>query len=271
MTDVKIGIIGKGFVGGAVANGFNTDTVKQFVVDPKISEDNTIDKLVNDFDPPLLFVCVPTPQRDEQYDVDVSIVQETLVELHNQSYKGVVVIKSTITPHHLTTFKKDFKLRIVYNPEFLTEANAHDDFINPNMQVLGGKWKDCDFVEKVYHRHSNVKVVPTFKVDLITASLIKYTINSWLAPKVIWFNELAKLYDVSGARASWEQFTDMLTRDPRMGNSHMKVPGPDGKYGFGGHCFPKDTKALLHYSKMLKAELKLLEKAIKTNNNLRDE
>ncbi len=271
MTDVKIGIIGKGFVGGAVANGFNTDTVKQFVVDPKISEDNTIDKLVNDFDPPLLFVCVPTPKRDDQYDVDVSIVQQVLAGLHTESYKGVVVIKSTITPHHLTTFKKDFKLRIVYNPEFLTEANALNDFINPNMQVLGGKWKDCDFVEKIYHRHSNVKVVPTFKVDLITASLIKYTINSWLATKVVWFNQLRELYDESGARTSWKQFTDMLNEDPRMGETHMQVPGPDGQKGFGGHCFPKDTKALLYYSKLKSKKLDVLNDIIKYNSNYRND
>ena len=269
MTDIKIGLIGKGFVGGAMSNGFETDTVEQFVVDPRISEDNTIDKLVNEFDPPLLFVSVPTPKQADQYDVDVSIVREVLTELHKQSYKGIVVIKSTITPQHLTKFKKDFKLRLVYNPEFLTEANAHEDFINPNMQILGGKWKDCDFVEKVYYRHSKVKTVPTFKVDLITASLIKYTINSWLATKVIFFNELKQLFDKSGSHSSWSQFTDMLERDPRMGESHMQVPGPDGEFGFGGHCFPKDTKALLHYSKLLKSDLKILEKAIKINKDLR--
>jgi len=266
---LKLGIVGHGFVGSAVANGFDIDT-EQFIVDTK-QNNNTLEQIVNDFDPSITFICVPTPQQDSHYDVDVSIARQTLQDLTNLKYKGIVVIKSTITPHHLTQFKKDFKLKIVYNPEFLTEANSFDDFINPNMQVLGGKWRDCDSVEKAYVRHSSVKTVPTFKVDLITASLIKYTINSWLATKVIWFNQLKDLYDDSGARASWKQFTDMLNEDPRVGDSHMQVPGPDGIKGFGGHCFPKDTKALLYYSKLKSKKLRALEHIIKYNAEYRDD
>ena len=264
---MKLGIIGAGFVGSSVINGFDVD-VDQFVVDPKYN-DNTVDDLVK-FDPPLLFVCLPTPEStDDSGDVDVSIIRQTLSELDNKSYKGIVVIKSTITPKHLTKMKKDFKLSLVYNPEFLTEANAHADFLNPNMQVLGGKWRDCDRVEKAYSRHSSVKVVPTYKVDLITASLIKYTINSWLATKVIFFNELKALHDNSGANSNWEQFTEMLSSDPRMGNTHMKVPGPDGKFGFGGHCFPKDTKAFLNYANKQNVKLDVLKTAVKINNATR--
>jgi UDPglucose 6-dehydrogenase len=266
---MKLGIIGKGFVGSAVANGFDID-VDQFVVDPLIN-DNTIIDLVN-YDPPLLFVCVPTPEQETHMDVDVSIARDVLAELEKLKYKGIVVIKSTITPDHLTTFKKTFKkLKIVYNPEFLTEANSFQDFLNPDMQILGGKWRDCETVEKAYIRHSSVRTVPTFKVDLITASLIKYTINSWLATKVTWFNELYNLHEASGSHSSWEQFIDMLTRDPRIGDTHMKVPGPDGKFGFGGHCFPKDTKAFLYYSKLKKNELKLLKKSMDINKSQRDE
>ncbi len=259
----SIGIIGKGFVGSAVSDGFSK--IEQYVVDPKISEDNTIDKLVNDFDPPLTFVCVPTPPNEDG-SVNVDIVTNVLQELNDCEYKGIVVVKSTIIPDYLHVFKKSYKLKIVYNPEFLTEANASQDFVNPNMQVLGGKWKDCDTVEKAYNRYSNVRVVPTFKVDLSTASLIKYTINSWLATKVVFFNELYNLQQASSSMVSWDQFTDMLTRDPRMGNSHMKVPGTDG---FGGHCFPKDTEALINYAQGKNIKLSLLEKAVSKNKKLR--
>jgi len=263
---LKLGIIGKGFVGSAVANGFDKD-VDQFVVDTKLNN-NTIKDLI-EYDPSLCFVCVPTPQQDTHLDVDISIVRSVLTELNEQKYKGIVIIKSTITPQHLTKFKKDFNLKLVYNPEFLTEANSLQDFIDPNMQILGGKWKDCEAVEKAYIRHSSVKIVPTFKVDLITASLIKYTINSWLATKVIFFNELKELFDTSSSHSSWEQFTDMLTRDPRIGNSHLQVPGPDGRLGFGGHCFPKDTNALLYYAKLKGVDLSVLKQAIKKNDKIR--
>lgn len=264
--EFKLGIIGKGFVGSAVSDGFSN--VEQYVVDPRISEDNTIDKLVSEFDPPLTFVCVPTPPNDDG-SVNVEIVSEVLQELDDNEYKGIVVVKSTIIPDYLHVFKRSYRLKIVYNPEFLTESNASADFVNPNMQVLGGKFKDCVIVEKAYNRYSDVRVVPTFKVDLSTASLIKYTINSWLATKVVFFNELEKLQQASSSMVSWNQFTDMLTRDPRMGDSHMKVPGPDGEYGFGGHCFPKDTEALIHYAQSKNIKLSLLEKAVSKNKKLR--
>ena len=264
--EFKLGIIGKGFVGSAVSDGFSN--VEQYVVDPRISEDNTIDKLVSEFDPPLTFVCVPTPPNDDG-SVNVDIVSEVLQELDDNEYKGIVVVKSTIIPDYLHVFKRSYRLKIVYNPEFLTESNASADFMNPNMQVLGGKFKDCVIVEKAYNRYSDVRVVPTFKVDLSTASLIKYTINSWLATKVVFFNELEKLQQASSSMVSWNQFTDMLTRDPRMGDSHMKVPGPDGEYGFGGHCFPKDTEALIHYAQSKNIKLSLLEKAVSKNKKLR--
>ena len=263
---LKLGIVGAGFVGGSVINGFDKN-VEQFVVDPAYN-DNTIDMLI-DFGPSITFICVPTPKSVNHKDVDVSAVRQGLSDLYDRGYKGIAAIKSTITPKHLTTMKKDFGVKIVYNPEFLTEANAHQDFINPNMQVLGGKWRDCDTVEKAYNRHSSVKVVPTFKVDLVTASLIKYTINSWLATKVIFFNELRELHDASGASTDWESFTEMLTNDPRMGNTHMRVPGPDGERGFGGHCFPKDTEAFLHYAEKNDIDMSVLKKAVSKNKKIK--
>ena len=263
---MKLGIIGKGFVGSAVSNGFNDD-VEQFVVDP-LHSNNSIEGLV-EFDPIITFVCVPTPVSEDG-SCDVSIARSVLQELNERQYKGVVVIKSTIVPDYLHEFKKAYALRIVYNPEFLTEANANQDFINPKMQVLGGRWKDCEVVEKAYLRNSKVKVVPTFKTDLTTASLLKYTINSFLATKVMFFNDLYKLHQSSSSMASWEQFIDMLTRDPRMGDSHMQVPGPDGKFGFGGHCFPKDTEAMLKYANDKNIKLNILKKSVETNNKLRE-
>ena len=267
MDSLNLGIVGNGFVGSAVANGFDQN-VKKFIVDPKFNR-NTISDLIV-FDPKLVFVCVPTPPQKSHYDVDVQYVDDVLKDLNSYNYKGVVVVKSTITPDHLTRFKKTYKLSIVYNPEFLTEANSFEDFLNPSMQILGGKWKDCEAVEKAYVKHSSVKTVPTFKTDLITASLIKYTINSWLATKVTFFNELNTLFESSGTKVPWETFTEMISQDKRIGDTHMKVPGPDGEKGFGGHCFPKDTKALLYYAKLKKAELSILKKAMDKNDKIRN-
>lgn len=261
---LNLGIIGKGFVGSAVANGFNKDC-EQIIVDPKYT-DNTIEDVL---DCKLIFVCVPTPVAEDG-SCDVSIAKDVLTELNRRQYKGVVVIKSTIIPDYLHEFKKTYDLKIVYNPEFLTEANADEDFKNPPFQVFGGKWRDCEVVEKAYLRYSSVRIVPTFKVDLTTASLLKYTINSWLATKVTFFNELKELHELGSSMVSWEQFTDMLSRDERIGKSHMQVPGPDGKEGFGGHCFPKDTEALLEYANKKNIKMSVLRKAVSTNKKIRN-
>ena len=261
---MKLGIIGKGFVGSAVANGFDKDC-EQIIVDPKYT-DNTIEHVL---ECKITFLCVPTPVSEDG-SCDVSIAKDVLTELDRHQYKNVVVIKNTIIPDYLHKFKKTYDLKMVYNPEFLTEANADEDFKNPPFQVFGGKWKDCEVVEKAYLRHSSVKIVPTFKVDLTTASLLKYTINSWLATKVTFFNELKILHELGTSMVSWEQFTDMLSRDERVGKTHLQVPGPDGKYGFGGHCFPKDTEALLYYADQKNIKMSVLRKAVQTNKKLRN-
>ena len=261
---LKLGIIGKGFVGSAVANGFDKDC-EQVIVDPKYT-DNTLEDVL---DCKLIFVCVPTPVAEDG-SCDVSIVDDVLIELSMRDFKGVVAVKSTIIPDYLHEFKKAYDLKIVYNPEFLTEANANADFKNPPFQVFGGKWRDCEVVEKAYLRYSSVRIVPTFKVDLTTASLLKYTINSWLATKVTFFNELKQLHELGSSMVSWEQFTDMLSRDERVGKSHMQVPGPDGEPGFGGHCLPKDTEALLNYANKKNIKMSVLRKAVSTNKKIRD-
>ena len=263
---LRLGVVGSGFVGGAVINGFDKPNVDMWVVDPKKTT-TTLQQLA-EADTHITFICLPTPESTDG-SVNVTVVDQVLSDLNNFAYDGIVVIKSTITPDHLTRFVEQYALRIVYNPEFLTEANAHQDFINPPMQILGGDWKECELVERAYVEFSKVKVVPTFKTDIVSASLLKYTINSWLATKVSFMNELYQLHKVSGAKTSWNQFTDMLQRDKRIGDSHLMVPGPNGKFGFGGHCFPKDTKALLSYSNQKEIKLSLLDRAVSYNDSIK--
>ena len=105
MSTLRLGIIGCGFVGGAVNKGFNKD-VEKFIVDPKVDGNIPLEKLVEE-SPSITFVCLPTPRQETHQDVDVSIVQDMLKQLDSLNYKGIVVLKSTITPFYLTKFKKD--------------------------------------------------------------------------------------------------------------------------------------------------------------------
>lgn len=270
---LQLGIIGRGFVGGAVSNGFNTENVKQHIVDPRFST-LTIESLL-EINPEVIFVCLPTPSRTEDSvkgpkgSVNAELIEASLKTMNDSNYNGTVVIKSTVAPTVLQSFQDTFaNLNIVYNPEFLTEANANDDFINPPFQIFGGDWDSCTKVEQMYIKHSSVKPVPTFKLDIKAASFLKYTINSWLATKVVFFNELNKLYNTYDMSTSWNEFIGVLSHEPRVGPSHMNVPGPDGSRGFGGNCFPKDTKAFVEESRN-NSLLELLEKAIQLNNDMR--
>jgi UDPglucose 6-dehydrogenase len=131
----------------------------------------------------------------------------------------------------------------IYNPEFLTERGAMHDFVNPQVQIFGGQ--ALDRVETLYREHSICSPAPTvFRGTAIEASIIKYMINTFLAMKVEFFNEWAEVADKYGA--NFAKIANAVGGDPRIGMSHTKVPGPDGKLGFGGACFPKDLSAILY-------------------------
>jgi len=181
-----------------------------------------------------------------------------------------VIVKSTVPAYKLQSIKEQcVDIRIVYNPEFLTEKNYIDDFVNPAMHVFGGINADTDAVEKLYKEHSDCAECPVYKTDLITASMVKYCINSFLATKVTFMNEM---YDVLKAAkgADWNTFTKIIENDPRIGKSHMKVPGNDGQRGYAGSCFPKDTAALAWFAKeILNTPFTQLETSIEINEKLR--
>lgn len=252
-----IGIVGHGFVGKAVDYGFSQRDVKKFIVDP--NNDTNIDDL-SKFDPDVTFVAVPTPMSDDG-KIDASIVTKVVKELIDKT-KGFVVVKSTVTPDIMMELANLARDRIVYNPEFLTEKNANEDFINPKMHVFGGDPGTCRFIEELFETCSLCRPCPVFHVSIAEASLIKYGINSFLATKVLWFNQF---YDTVNGHGNYNRIISAIANDPRIGHSHTIVPGFDGKRGFGGACFPKDTKALSYFD----PEFSILKDVITANNKIR--
>jgi UDPglucose 6-dehydrogenase len=263
---MKLGIVGHGFVGTAVDHGFTRD-IQKFIVDPKHNSTNTIEDLIA-FKPNAVFVAVPTPQS-ESGECNTEILEGVMQQL-NASKGLLVIVKSTVPAYKLQKIQEEcINIRIVYNPEFLTEKNYIDDFVNPAMHVFGGTNADTDAVEKLYLEHSDCKECPVYKTDLITASMVKYCINSFLATKVTFMNEM---YDVLKAArgADWNTFTKIIANDPRIGSSHMRVPGNDGQRGYAGSCFPKDTAALAWFAReILNTQFTQLETSIKINDTLR--
>lgn len=262
---MKIAIVGMGFVGKSLSNGFKK-SVEVLGIDPIL---NTSIKDLTIFKPDTIFICLPTPMKKDSSQ-DISIIKLALQEIHELNLNSLIVLKSTVLPNYVTEIQK-LASRFVYNPEFLRERHANEDFINSELIVFGGDRKDTDELAEIYKLHTECKCKDYIHTDAIAASFIKYTINSFLSLKVIFFNELKDLFDTSGTNETWKNFTSALSVDKRIGNSHMQVPGPDGRLGFGGACFPKDSSAFLNYSIDAGNKINLLNTAINLNNIIRSQ
>ena len=266
---MKIGIVGNGFVGSAIMHGFilHVDDIMIYDKDPMRST-HTMSELVKSSD--VIFVCVPTPMF-ESGECDLSIVESVVSELsqYEEISSKVAVIKSTVVPGTVEMLAQRYSnMSFVFNPEFLTERKARLDFINTSRIVLGSdKARALDAVENLYRlRFPYTKII---KTDFGTAQLIKYMANCFFATKVSFMNEMKLIADQSGG--DWSTAVDGFVRDGRVGHSHLAVPGPDGKRGFGGSCFPKDIQAMMSHAKDVGVEPSVLEGAWKTNLNVRPE
>ena len=260
---LKLGIVGHGFVGKATDWGFYK-RISKFIVDPLLG---TSVSDLKDFKPEIVFICVPTPMGDDGSQ-DSSIIEQVIKELALYCPDAIKVVKSTVLPSLLDDLQK-LDAKLIYNPEFLREKHANLDFVNSDMIIFGGDRNVSTQVSNAYLRHSRCKTKEHIFTDLKTASLIKYAINTFLASKVIFFNELYSLYEKLDVKDSWESVGNIISRDKRIGASHMHVPGHDGRKGFGGACFPKDSSALLNYAKNLEIELSVLFSAVKKNKSIR--
>lgn len=256
---LKLGVIGYGFVGKAVANGFNTEKVQQFLIDPKF---NTTVEDLKHCNPDVTFICVPTPMGLDG-SIDTSILEEVVPHVI-EHISGLIVIKSTVTPDFLDKYSES----IIYNPEFLTEKNSLDDFKNPKFHIFGGKLEDTTKLSRIYYEYSNCNPSPEYHMTAKEASLVKYGINSFLASKVLWFNEFHSLVETVSP-GSFNLVRSVIGADPRISPSHTNVPGPDRKKGFGGPCFTKDCMALIKFAQSQNQPLSTLEHIYSKNRIIR--
>ena len=260
---MKIGIIGYGFVGKALEAGF-TDAVKILKIDPKLN--SKIDDLI-DFDPDAIFICVPTPMNKDSSQ-DISILRNVIDEISKLNLKALIVLKSTVLPNYIKEIENLIP-KFIYNPEFLREKHATEDFINSKLIVFGGSLNSCKYLGDIYKNFTKCISNDYIFTDPTSASLMKYSINSYLATKVTFFNELNQLFKKSSTKSSWEEFIGAISRDERVGNSHMQVPGHDGRLGYGGACLPKDSNAFSKYADEIDTPLNVLKAAINANNKIR--
>ena len=266
----KVGIVGKGFVGGAMYENFK-EVFNVLVWDTDETKRNvaTFDDFVNDSD--IIFVCVPTPMKDDG-SCDTHIVSSVIGDIARVDRRKYVVIKSTVTPGTTQQLASDLNMTIGFNPEFLTEANAHNDFRFQQLIVIGADDSGIATVMTQLYSEFNSKVEnPAYVIRRTTkeAEMFKYLANCFLATKVIFANEFKNLCDKTDV--DYNRIAEIAVLDKRLGKTHWKVPGPDGKHGFGGSCFPKDTSALLRHAEELGVSLWLLTEATYINGEIRED
>ena len=268
---MKIGIIGKGFVGSAVLNGFSIDEnfksgIKIYDKNPDLSS-HTLAETLNSSD--IIFLSIPTPSNIDG-SISLKNINNCLQEINEVNEKdNIILLRSTMVPGSTQYFSEKFpKLNFVFNPEFLTEKNANYDFVNQSRIILGGKKELTSKVAQLYNlRFDNS--IPIIETNFETAEMIKYMNNCFLATKVSFMNEMKMLADKSNV--DWKVAVNGFALDKRVGSSHLDVPGHDGKLGFGGSCFPKDIQALIHYAKSLDVNVDTLIGVWKTNLKVRPE
>jgi len=272
---MKIGIIGNGFVGSSVAFGFSPQTgcdaeVKIYDKDETKST-HKLTEVVNDSD--YIFLSVPTPSNQDG-SISLDILFDVFKDIddvidYENDYQPVILLRSTVTPGTTSKIQGEYpRMNIVFNPEFLTERSAKFDFINQARFVVGGSWGNTMMVENLYKWRFG-ESTPVIKTNYQTAELIKYMNNCFFATKVSFMNEMYQISEKCGA--NWREAVDGFVRDGRVGHSHMNVPGPDGKLGFGGSCFPKDIQAMINFSDSLDTPSNVLKGAWKTNLEVRPE
>lgn len=240
---IRVGIVGNGFVGGAHARALSTyvEDVQVCDIDPRKSTCDIATICKQD----IAIICVPTPMLPSG-EVNASYVRDVLEKLRgNLLHRLPVIIKSTLPPSALDKLFNEFgeELFLVFSPEFLTERTADLDLQQSNRIILGIRPEDMQLCAQ----SQMVKLlfdcrwpgVPQYWTHYKAASLAKYTCNVFFGVKITLLNEIAELCSAVGV--DYKQVIQLALTDPRIGRSHYKVPGHDGKKGYSGSCLPKDT------------------------------
>lgn len=252
-----IGIVGTGMVGGATKRYFESVGATLFTYDKGKNEGSIAE--VNKAD--VVFVAVPTPYDEKTGGFDLSFVKETLAALTGEK---IVVIKSTIVPGTTARLQQEYPhLKLMYNPEFLTEITADQDMKFPDRQIVGTTDKSFSVAADIM---ALLPLAPFERIVPSTAAeMIKYFGNTWFSAKVVFANQMYDLAQKLGV--DYDVVRDAVAADKRIGRSHLDV-FHKGYRGYGGKCLPKDTRAIIQLGQQVGVDLRMLKLVDELNNEL---
>lgn len=266
---MSIGIAGLGFVGGAMEKSFQIKGIELTGYDKY--KNGGIGQIKNLLNTNIVFLCLPTLFSETTNSYDKTAIHEVCFELEQNNYTGLVVVKSTVEPETTNKLSKQYKLKICNNPEFLTARTAFEDFHNQKHIVLGKGTNCIDTDIKVLENFYKT-YYPDAEISNCTSlesESMKIMCNSFYASKIMLFNEYYLLCEKNGS--SFEKIKSIMLKNNWINPMHTNVPGPDGDLGYGGACFPKDTKALLQYMIQIDTPNKILKQVTEEKNEIRKE
>lgn len=259
---MRILVIGKGFVGDAMGWALEkAHTV--FYHDPAKNENYNL-RQVDTLDGVVL--CLPTPS-DEDGMCDDSLVLEYYRDMRSRKKDLHIIIKSTTSITTLNALQCEEDEYLTFSPEFLLASNARETLVTSKFFVYSGiSAKGALFWSEALKPCVKYGDNAYFSDNMVEAGFMKYGINSFLATKVSFMNEMYDLFkSITIGKGNFDNVAFLMSLDPRFGNSHTLVPGPDGEFGWGGACFPKDTSEFYHLSKFHMRPLTVLGAAIEAN------
>jgi UDPglucose 6-dehydrogenase len=258
----KLGIIGYGFVGQALAYGFSTAELRIF---DKYKEGfHELKEVCEQSE--FIFICLPTPIKEDESGIDLAIINDSLKQItkYTDNTNKIIVIKSTVIPGTTAHYAKKYpNSAFAFNPEFLTERNYLQDFVNADRTIIGALNDEVSKRVTALYLQQFPKT-PIFKTDPTTAEMVKYMGNCYLATKVIFANEMYEICEKLNIK--YEEVKKMVVADHRIFDSHLDITS---EKGFGGKCFPKDLLALRALAKSKDANTDILDTVWKKNLSIR--
>ncbi len=275
MTNSKIpvGIIGVGMVGTPLKQWFEERQEYERGKNLFLSDTNPVKGFFDDVNrADIIFISVPTP-RTATGAAGLGATEDAFAKIADGK---IVVLKSTVPPGTSEYFQKKYPgLKVLFNPEFLTEKQAWEDFIKPDRQIVGFTAQSVDAAHAVlsllpkapFMSPWGINTYRPIKITATEAEIIKYGGNVYFARKINFANALADLAASHGV--DYENIRAAMAADFRIGDSHLDV-AHGGYRGFGGYCFPKDTDALIAHlaERGLKEGAELLQKDRRFNERL---
>ena len=250
---VSVGVIGLGNVGETIYHALKFYHTKVIGYD-KYKPSDAFEEVI---EADVIFIALPTLLKGKR--LDNSIVLSTLRELEKKDYKGIVVLKSTLSIKTIEDIES-LNLRILYMPEFLHERKRLQDFVRPNLVVIAGEKKDVDTVinDVFYWLEEGT---PIFRVDPLTAIMSKLVTNAFASTKISFANEIRRICLPLGVNP--KVIMDILVADKRAAPEYTDP----NKGPFGGHCLPKDLEELINCTN----KAVLLKAAKKVNDIVKKE